>query len=59
MVRRLAPDAGQIRIGHASGVIVVDAKIGQPKDGEPTAEYAAVYRTARRLFDGRVHYRAE
>jgi 2-methylaconitate cis-trans-isomerase PrpF len=59
MVRRLAPGAGQIRIGHASGVIVVDAKIGEPKAGEPHAEYAAVYRTARRLFDGRVHYRAE
>lgn len=28
------------------------------KDGaEPVAEYAAVYRTARRLFEGRVLYR--
>ena len=59
MVRRLAPDVSQIRIGHASGVIVVDAKIDQPKDGHPHARFAAVYRTARRLFDGRVHYRAE
>jgi 2-methylaconitate cis-trans-isomerase PrpF len=59
MARRLAEGTSQIRIGHASGVIVVDAKIAQPKDGEPHAEYAAVYRTARRLFDGRVHYRAE
>jgi 2-methylaconitate cis-trans-isomerase PrpF len=59
MARRLAPGASQIRIGHASGVIVVDAKIGQGKDGRPQAEYAAVYRTARRLFDGRVHFRPE
>jgi 2-methylaconitate cis-trans-isomerase PrpF len=60
MARRLAEGASQIRIGHASGVIVVDAKIGLAKgSGQPHAEYAAVYRTARRLFDGRVHYRAE
>jgi hypothetical protein len=59
MARRLAEGTSQIRIGHASGVIVVDAKIGQAKDGQPHSEYAAVYRTARRLFDGRVHYRAE
>jgi 2-methylaconitate cis-trans-isomerase PrpF len=59
MARRLAEGASQIRIAHASGVIVVDAKIGQAKGGQPHAEYAAVYRTARRLFDGRVHYRAE
>ena len=59
MARRLAPDVSQIRIGHASGVIVVDARIDQSKDGVPHAEFAAVYRTARRLFDGRVHYQAE
>src|SRR5262252_8815657 len=58
MARRLSPGASQIRIGHASGVIVVDAKISEPKVGEPHAEYAAVYRTARRLFEGRVHYRS-
>ena len=60
MARRLAEGTSQIRIGHASGVIVVDAKISPAKaGGQPHAEYAAVYRTARRLFDGRVHYRAE
>jgi 2-methylaconitate cis-trans-isomerase PrpF len=58
MARRLAEGASQIRIGHASGVIVVDARISPAKaGGQPHAEYAAVYRTARRLFDGRVHYR--
>jgi hypothetical protein len=60
MARRLAEGTSQIRIGHASGVIVVDAKISPAKAGsQPHAEYAAVYRTARRLFDGRVHYRAD
>jgi 2-methylaconitate cis-trans-isomerase PrpF len=59
MARRLAEGTSQIRIGHASGVIVVDARIGLVTGGQPHAEYAAVYRTARRLFDGRVHYRAE
>jgi 2-methylaconitate isomerase len=53
-------DGSQIRIAHASGIIVVDAKIEQATDGgEPRAEYAAVYRTARRLFEGRVLYRLE
>ena len=59
MARRLAEGSSQIRIGHASGVIVVDARIALAKGGQPHAEYAAVYRTARRLFDGRVHYRTE
>jgi len=60
MARGLAEGASQIRIAHASGVIVVDARISQAKgSAQPHAEYAAVYRTARRLFDGRVHYRAE
>ena len=59
MARRQSEGATQIRIAHASGVIVVDAKIDQARDGgQPHAAYAAVYRTARRLFDGRVHYRA-
>jgi 2-methylaconitate cis-trans-isomerase PrpF len=54
MARSLGADASQIRIGHASGVIVVDAKLS---DGPPPhAEYAAVYRTARRLFEGSVLY---
>jgi 2-methylaconitate isomerase len=58
MVRRLAAPVSQIRIGHASGVIVVDANIDHSKGGHPHARFAAVYRTARRLFDGRVHYPA-
>lgn len=43
---------GPIRIGHASGTTQVDAAVS---DGE--AKYGAVYRTARRLFEGRVLYR--
>lgn len=59
LARRQSPGEGQIRIAHASGVIVVDAKItGTETGGEAHAEYAAVYRTARRLFDGRVYYQS-
>jgi 2-methylaconitate cis-trans-isomerase PrpF len=57
LARPLAEDAKQIRIAHASGIIVVDAKIDWDEEsGQPHAAYAGVYRTARRLFDGRVHY---
>jgi hypothetical protein len=59
MARRLTERTSQIRIAHASGLIVVDAKVDVAKGGgQPHAEYAAVYRTARRLFEGRVLYRA-
>ena len=59
MARRLPEGASQIRIAHASGLIVVDAKVDQAKGGgQPHAEYAAVYRTARRLFEGSVLFRA-
>ncbi|MEZ5854414.1 MAG: PrpF domain-containing protein [Hyphomicrobiaceae bacterium] len=59
MARSLSPDASKIRIGHPSGLIEVDAKVTSGANGSaPNAEYAAVYRTARRLFEGRVLYRA-
>jgi 2-methylaconitate isomerase len=44
---------GPIRIGHASGTILVDAAM---RDGK--ALNGAVFRTARRLFEGNVIYRA-
>jgi 2-methylaconitate cis-trans-isomerase PrpF len=48
---------GPIRIGHASGTILVDAAVSQAAGGT-RAEYGAVYRSARRLFEGSVLYRA-
>jgi 2-methylaconitate cis-trans-isomerase PrpF len=48
---------GPIRIGHASGTILVDAAVSDTADGGPKAEYGAVYRSARRLFEGSVLYR--
>src|SRR3546814_17078967 len=36
---------GPIRIGHASGVVVVDAKVDGTARGEVHAEYGADYRT--------------
>jgi hypothetical protein len=39
-------------------MIAVDAGVESAGDGgEPRAAYTAVYRTARRLFEGRVLYR--
>lgn len=55
--RLCAASSGAIRIGHASGTTVVDAKVTDT-NGTLQAEYGAVYRTARRLFEGNVLYRA-
>lgn len=49
---------GPIRIGHPSGVLLVDAAVEQARDGHSIAHYGAVYRTARRLFEGAVLYRS-
>lgn len=58
---RLAPGAavrdGALRIAHPSGITAVDAAVEQDADG-PRALHAALYRTARRLFDGKVYYHA-
>ncbi len=48
----------EIRIGHPSGVTLVDAEVSQTPDG-PHIERATLYRTARRLFQGEVLYRAK
>jgi 2-methylaconitate cis-trans-isomerase PrpF len=53
LARGLTPDRAEIRIAHPSGFTLVDAKVTAGGD-TPQAEYAAVYRTARRLFEGRV-----
>jgi len=47
--------SGALRIGHASGVVVVEAE-PDPATGE--VRHASVYRTSRRLFQGEVLYRA-
>lgn len=49
--------AGPIRISHPSGVTLVDAGVSG-EGPELKADYGAVYRTARRLFEGQVVYRA-
>lgn len=54
---RLSQPAGAIRIAHPSGVTLVDAGVAVSGSGIVTAEYGAVYRTARRLFEGAVVYR--
>ncbi|MCA0242349.1 MAG: PrpF family protein [Proteobacteria bacterium] len=50
-----ASAAGPLRIGHPSGVVVVDA---EPEAGGGGVRHASVYRTTRRLFQGEVLYRA-
>lgn len=49
--------AGPLRIGHPSGVVLVDADVETREDGVHVRQ-ATVYRTARRLFQGEVLYRA-
>ena len=51
--RLCASAEGPIRIGHPSGSILVDADVE-----EGIARSGAVFRTARRLFEGNVIYRA-
>ena len=54
-LKRAAP--GPIRIGHPSGTTIVDAVMVSGPAG-PDAKSAAVFRTARRLFEGHVRVRA-
>ena len=42
---------GDVRLGHPSGVLPIDAAVGT-RDGAPYAERVTVYRTARRLMEG-------
>jgi 2-methylaconitate isomerase len=46
---------GAVRIGRPSGILTVDADVSRIQDGTWTAHSGALYRTARRLFDGRIH----
>jgi 2-methylaconitate cis-trans-isomerase PrpF len=47
----VASRAGDVRLGHPSGVLPVAADV-TTRDGEPWAERVTVYRTARRLMEG-------
>jgi 2-methylaconitate isomerase len=53
---QLSKPAGPIRIAHPSGIVLVDARVSDAGNGV-RAEFGAVYRTARRLFEGNVLYR--
>ncbi len=54
--RMLGPNAGEsVRIGMPSGILTVDADVGRDAAGAWVAHSGAFYRTARRLFDGRVY----
>lgn len=53
-----AADSKALRIAHPSGVVLVDAKV-EPEGNSFRALYGAIYRTARRLFDGFVYYQAK
>jgi len=48
------PD-GAVQIGMPSGILTVDANVSRGADGTWTAHSGALYRTARRLFDGRIY----
>ena len=52
----LAPGAGaQVRIGMPSGILTVGAEVSRDDADGWTAHSGAFYRTARRLFDGRIY----
>lgn len=53
---QLSKATGPIRIAHPSGVTLVDARVATT-GSDTHAEFGAVYRTARRLFEGKVVYR--
>lgn len=53
----LGGSKGPIRIAHPSGITLVDASVSRSASGAVKADYGAVYRSARRLFEGNVVYR--
>ncbi len=48
------PD-GAVRIGMPSGILTVDADVTCDREGLWTVDSGALYRTTRRLFDGRIY----
>lgn len=57
MARAADGDERDIRLSHPSGATLVGAKTRRGPDGI-RVEQATIYRTARRLFEGRVFYHA-
>jgi 2-methylaconitate cis-trans-isomerase PrpF len=51
----IKPPTGAVRIGMPSGILTVDADVSRSDTGIWTAHSGAFYRTARRLFDGRIY----
>lgn len=51
-------DPEGITLAHPSGKIVVAATMRQESNGETGIESGTIYRTARKLFEGKVFYRA-
>jgi len=49
------PPGGSIRLGMPSGILTVGAEVERTANGDWIAHSGAFYRTARRLFDGRVY----
>ncbi|HYZ31897.1 MAG TPA: PrpF domain-containing protein [Crenalkalicoccus sp.] len=56
VLRPGTPPEGDLTIEHASGLLTVAALV-EGTAGGPVAREAVVYRTARRLMEGRVHLR--
>ena len=49
------PPSGSIRLGMPSGILTVGAEVERTAKGDWIAHSGAFYRTARRLFDGRIY----
>jgi 2-methylaconitate isomerase len=49
------PPSGSIRLGMPSGILTVGAEVERTANGDWIAHSGAFYRTARRLFDGRIY----
>jgi 2-methylaconitate cis-trans-isomerase PrpF len=57
--RALSGFGGPLRFAHGSGVIETEADVSVSLSGEVDIRSASVYRTARRLFEGKVSYMAK
>jgi 2-methylaconitate cis-trans-isomerase PrpF len=54
MLSAVPPAGTRLRLGTPSGVLSVDARMNQDAAGDWHAQSGSFFRTARRLFDGRV-----